>query len=312
MLEYHFCDESKNAHDTKRYAMSNEFYAVHGPILDRDYCEQSMHSSRYPALILVHHEREIIPSHWHSGLEINYVVSGTGTVAIDSKIERLHPGKLCIISPYAIHSFVTENSEGKPPLILSISFDGERLQRVYDLADRFLLSPYAASATDEDRRAISERCLAMIDATAQIGAETSLKINALLYEMLYLVYRRFVSGARKHPITGRSKSTMQPILGFIESHHTEQLTEEDVARQFGYSREHFSRLFKENIDINFKEYLTELRLEDAYQQLMYGNVNRLSQIAEDTGFPSVRSFTSAFRQRYGLTPLTYRKVHLDG
>ncbi|MEK0209835.1 AraC family transcriptional regulator [Bifidobacterium mongoliense] len=291
--------------------MSNEFYAVHEPILDRDYCEQPTHLSRYPALILVHHNREIIPAHWHAGLEINYVVNGTGTVSIDSKIERLHPGKLCIVSPYSIHSFVTENDDGRPPLILSISFDGKRLQRIYELADRFLLSPYAASATDEDRHAISERCLAMIDATTQIGAETSLKINALLYEMLYLVYRRFVSGTRKHHITSHSKGTMQPILGFIESHHTEQLTEENAAREFGYSREYFSRLFKENIDINFKEYLTKLRLEDAYQQLMYGNVNKLATIANDTGFPSVRSFTGAFRKHYGLTPLAYRKAHLD-
>ncbi|NEG54907.1 helix-turn-helix domain-containing protein [Bifidobacterium platyrrhinorum] len=289
--------------------MDNGFDAVRGPVLDKDFCEQAMYSSKYLALILVHREREIVPAHWHSGLEINYVVEGSGTVTVDERVEPLKPGKLCISSPYAVHSFVTENRDGRPPLIVSVSFDGERVKQVYGFAERFLLSPDAPGATDEDRGRMISLCLEMLDATSSIAPETPLRINALLYEMLYLAYRRFVVGPRRHPITRNGRNVIQPIIGYLESHHAEPLTSEELARRFGYSREHFSRVFKEGTGIGFKEYLTGLRLEDAYQQLMYRDVRSLSRIAADAGFPSVRIFSTAFRRRYGASPLEYRNAH---
>ncbi|TPF79686.1 MULTISPECIES: AraC family transcriptional regulator [unclassified Bifidobacterium] len=291
--------------------MANEFYNVYGPTLDKDFCEQAMYSSKYIALILVHHEREIVPAHWHSGLEINYVVEGSGTVTVDERVEPLFPGKLCISSPYAVHSFVTENRNGKPPLILSVSYDGERVKQVYEFAERFLLSPDAPSATDEDRKQMAELCAEMLDATNRLGPETPMHINALLYEMLYMTYRRFVVGPRKQPITRNGRNVIQPIIGYLESHHTEYITADDLAQHFGDSREHFCRLFKDGTGISFKEYLTGLRLEDAYQQLMYQNVRSLSSIARDAGFPSVRSFSHAFQRRYGDSPLHYRSSHLE-
>ena len=289
--------------------MREEFHMPYNPVVDRDYSEQCVFSSRYVARVLVHHEPEVVPLHWHAGLEANYVVEGTGTVTLGSRVERLHPGKLCIISPYELHSFVTERHEGRAPLILSMSFEENRLQQVYEFADRLMLSPEAPGATDEDRRRMVDLCRMLLEVTEEIGAETSLRINSLLYEVAYLAYRRFVVGPRKSLVTRTGRNMTQAMFGYIEEHHTQAIGVQDVADHFGYSREYFSRIFKTNAGVGFKEYLTGLRLEDAYCRIMFQDYSSLSEIARDSGFPSARSLVVAFERRYGEHPKEYRRSH---
>lgn len=110
--------------------MNNEFIVKDSPVIDRNYCEQSACSSRYIARVLIHQQPELVPTHWHAGLETNYVVEGSGTVTIGYKVEALYPGKMCIISRYELHSFVEEKRNGKNPLIISMTYDDVRLRQV--------------------------------------------------------------------------------------------------------------------------------------------------------------------------------------
>ncbi|MEE8738921.1 MAG: AraC family transcriptional regulator [Bifidobacterium sp.] len=291
-------------------AMCDSFHSPHTPIVSKDYCELEFPSTTYPALVLVHHESEIVPTHWHAGLEINYVIEGTGAVTIDSDVQTLHPGKLCIISPYAVHNFVAEDRDGLPPLILSVSFDGAKVSRVYEAADRFLLSPDAPGSTDDDRKAMTDLCMRLLEATDDDSPEITLRINSLLYDMLYLAYDRFVVRGRKSPVRKSGRNVLQPVIGYIESHYNTMMTASELAEHFGYSREYFSRLFKRCNGIGFKEYLTALRLQDAYHQLMFEEETSLVDIARSSGFPSVRSMSAAFERRYGEPPLRYRSARL--
>ncbi|GGI12842.1 hypothetical protein GCM10007377_02980 [Galliscardovia ingluviei] len=54
--------------------MNNEFIVKDSPVIDRNYCEQSACSSRYIARVLIHQQPELVPTHWHAGLEMNYVI----------------------------------------------------------------------------------------------------------------------------------------------------------------------------------------------------------------------------------------------
>lgn len=172
-----------------------------------------------------------------------------------------------------------------------------------------LLSPDAPQATDADRAQFIDLCMQIYDLISAINAERSLKINALLFEIAYLTFRKFTIGSRKQPITQHGQNIMQPILGYIDAHKRHALTAQDVASYFGYSREYFSRLFKVNSSITFKEYLTTLRLEDAYYLLMYQYPGSLNDIARQTGFASARSFIAVFKEHYGMHPLQYRKQY---
>lgn len=133
-------------------------------------------------------------------------------------------------------------------------------------------------------------------------------LNAALYQLLHLAYTRLTVGVRKPESVRSGNNVVMEILGYLETYHGENLKESEVAADFGYSREHFSRLFKKATGWTFKAYLTHLRLEDAQDRLLRTQES-LSQIARYTGFPNTSSFIAAFKKEYGITPKEFRLDH---
>lgn len=88
------------------------------------------------------------------------------------------------------------------------------------------------------------------------------KLNMLLYELLSLLYSRFVSGVRRPELVRSGRNITMQIIGYMTSHRKQHLEATDVAREFGYGREHFCRLFRKATGKTFKEFLTDLRLDD--------------------------------------------------
>ena len=74
---------------------------------------------------------------------------------------------------------------------------------------------------------------------------------------------------------------------------------------------YFSTFFKKHTGKNFKEYLNEIRLENAERMLMTSNLH-LTEIAEKTGFKSLRSMNELFQKAHGETPSEYRKNFKKG
>ena len=68
------------------------------------------------------------------------------------------------------------------------------------------------------------------------------KLNMLLYELLSLLYSRFVSGVRRPELVRSGRNITMQIIGYMTSHRKQHLEATDVAREFGYCREHFCRL----------------------------------------------------------------------
>lgn len=93
---------------------------------------------------------------------------------------------------------------------------------------------------------------------------------------------------------------------FIKNHYSENITLDSVAKNVFMNSFYFSAFFKKHTGKNFKEYLNEIRLENAARMLMTTNLH-LTEIAEKTGFKSLRSMNELFQKAYGETPAEYRK-----
>ncbi len=93
---------------------------------------------------------------------------------------------------------------------------------------------------------------------------------------------------------------------FIKNHYSENITLDSVAKNVFMNSFYFSTFFKKHTGKNFKEYLNEIRLENAARLLITSNLH-LSEIAEKTGFKSLRSMNELFQKAHGETPGEYRK-----
>ena len=61
------------------------------------------------------------------------------------------------------------------------------------------------------------------------------------------------------------------------------------------SEEHFSRSFQKIFGINFKKYLTEYRLFQSYNDVVYSNLT-IQSIALRHGFSNTKSFITEFKK----------------
>lgn len=95
-------------------------------------------------------------------------------------------------------------------------------------------------------------------------------------------------------------------IRLIRAAYHEPLSLSDVAQQVGLSRERLSRLFHATIGITFSEYLGEVRLTQARDQLA-GTSLKITEIAFACGFQSLSQFNRRFRATEGMSPSEYRR-----
>lgn len=69
---------------------------------------------------------------------------------------------------------------------------------------------------------------------------------------------------------------------------------------------HLSHVFSEKMGQSFPAYLSRIRISCACSALAETD-RSVTQIAEECGFESQRSFFRVFQQQLGTTPLQYRK-----
>jgi YesN/AraC family two-component response regulator len=96
------------------------------------------------------------------------------------------------------------------------------------------------------------------------------------------------------------------IISYINSHYRENISLERAARLAYMNPSYFSVYFKKNTGVNFKEYLTRVRLKRAAEILAQRDL-KTYELAELAGFTDPRYFSELFKKRYGKTPSRYRR-----
>lgn len=131
------------------------------------------------------------------------------------------------------------------------------------------------------------------------------EIDALvlpLSDMLELAYIKSEGGAdASDELVGR-------VERYVKKNHTRNITLDDVCREFSCSRSSISHLFKKRTGKSFREYLTDIRIEDAKTLLSYSGLS-VTEIALSVGFSDSNYFSGVFKASTGVTPMAYRRMN---
>ncbi len=264
---------------------------------------------QYPAFIQVHLEEpaQDVPLHWHPGSELIYSRNRELTIIIDGKRYLLPPGDFILITSCALHAVLPAPSD-LPQDTMSISFQVSYLERMLPNISNLAIDRHAPGATEEDvarMQALCERLRTHVELERE-DESRYFETNQILYSILDLMYSVFSPGERKRIRgDGSPHNRLFEVVLYLEDHYRENLTTQNVADHFGYSREYFCRLFKRYSNQTFKQYLTEVRLNAAVKDLRMTD-RGVGQIGIECGFPDEKSFFAAFRKKYGMTPAQYR------
>jgi AraC family transcriptional regulator len=99
---------------------------------------------------------------------------------------------------------------------------------------------------------------------------------------------------------------LRRIRDRIEAELDTELSLASLAKESGYSRAHFLRMFRAATGVTPHQYVLERRLSAA-QQLLRQSKMLLADIALKCGFSSQTYMNDVFRKRLGVTPLEYRR-----
>jgi AraC-like DNA-binding protein len=261
----------------------------------------------YPALIQVHREKpaRAVPLHWHPGPELIYSLNKNIVVIIDGKRVPVKAGEFALISSYALHAVEPDSNNTPAQDVLSIAFQARYLERMLPHLRSSAIDRDAISADQLAREQICSDCRLL---HKQIENCTDFfEINRLLFSILQNIYGNFYIGLQTNDIEHLNmRNKMMEVLAYIDQNYQEPLTTQSLADHFGYTREYFCRIFKQYGGQTFKQYLTELRLTIATQELVSSSLS-IGEIAMEVGFPDEKSFFSAFKREHQITPAQYRK-----
>lgn len=111
----------------------------------------------------------------------------------------------------------------------------------------------------------------------------------------------------------REHERLAEVLGYIAGHFATDLSITTMAAHFNMSVSAFSRWFKEVAQVNYIDYLTYFRIEQARRWLETTKAS-VAVIASHVGYADPRYFGKVFKRTVGLTPSQYRSgmVPQDG
>ncbi|MBO4837578.1 MAG: helix-turn-helix transcriptional regulator [Clostridia bacterium] len=267
------------------------------------------HHGSSPIRIYRNDEPDDYPAHWHMQYEIILPVSENYSALVDEKTYEIYPGDVLVIPAGMVHEIFA------PPTGLRyiIMVDQEVILSTEGLAAmQHFFYPCVHLRGDRDGELLQEGLELLREAVREHEQGQVLKdaaVCAWVRLFLILAGRRILQentqeeGQHRH----RSSETFLNIYAYINEHCSEKLTLEGVAARSGYSKYHFSRIFRENAGMSFYEYYLRQRLLLCRQLLSDMNMP-ITEVASRSGFGSLATFNRVFKQHEGVTPTQYRQM----
>jgi len=256
-------------------------------------------------------ETEFYSNHWHAPLEIIMPLENEFTVICSNNSYILGEGDILLITPGAMHSM--GGTSGKR---LIFQADFAILHNIKELASSLTLISPALHISAENSPAIHEKARKLImEIDAEYYSDLPLceaSIYAKLIELFVLIARHY--SKTSIPVNNNASKQREYIERFlfvcdyINEHFTENLTLDEVAALSGFSKFHFSRLFKQFANISFYKYLNRKRIENAVELLM-DSQQTITDVALCCGFSSLSAFIRMFKIVKGCTPSEFKALY---
>ncbi|MEM6549810.1 MAG: AraC family transcriptional regulator [Pseudomonadota bacterium] len=109
--------------------------------------------------------------------------------------------------------------------------------------------------------------------------------------------------ADTHPLT---ISTTDAIRDYVLEHIERTISVDELAREIGISRHHFSRRFRAATGKSPYQYILDLKLDQAADQMERDRRIKVIDVANMVGYRNPAQFSQAFRRRFGQTPRRWR------
>ena len=239
--------------------------------------------------------------HYHDFHKIIVFISGKVTYHIEGKAYHLKPRDILLVSQGAIHKPEIDPSVPYERYIFWIRDDlsCQELNTCFQKAnDRSFNLVRADSALQERLKDL----LPEIEQTLQNKhfGDTVLR-NALFTQFMIYINRIFLrTSSSPDRKTYSSDTQVEQLLKYINRNLSENLSIDQLANRFFFSKYHMMRKFKNETGYTIHNYITSKRLLMARSLISQGMP--VMKAAQASGFHDYTTFVRAYKKQFGKAP----------
>ncbi|MEY8391694.1 AraC family transcriptional regulator [Lachnospiraceae bacterium] len=254
----------------------------------------------------------LVPAHWHNDTEIIYVKKGKGRITVELFPFEVSQGDIIVVLPGQLHSIqqISDYSMEYENIIFQLSM---LMGTPDDVCTKEFFQPLMLGKVTfpnyypakSPQYPVLAGCLdAMDEICRDFSSGYQLAVKGQLFSFFYGLARSEKVPLR--PQNHKSLERLKVILKHVEHRYQEKISIADAAKICGFSKSHFMKFFKQNMNISFTDYLNTYRLTIA-ARLLTSSEDTVSRIAAEIGFDNLSYFNRIFKEKYQCTPTQFRR-----
>ena len=107
-------------------------------------------------------------------------------------------------------------------------------------------------------------------------------------------------------VKGVSTHALKTVVNYCARNFSRDLSLSILEEDLHISKYYISHLFSMKLKVRFNDYINSLRINDACRQLRQTD-KTVTEISEQVGFNTLRTFNRAFVRQIGMSPSEYRR-----
>ena len=241
--------------------------------------------------------------------KILFVFSGDCNLNLNNQSQRCSTDNIILISP---NNFIDIESKSKQLLVIyELSVTTELLDKLSDeetdLVKSFNTVPFECAVIDANTETnmLIKNILRKLVYLKEDSFEfaNNLYIKSMLSIVLVLILRSCIYAEPKQKIKKSKPFLIDDIFSYINNHITEEISLDDLEREFYVSKFHISREFKKATGITLHRYIVKAKLDLCKKLIEEGNT--IIDVAHICGIGSYNNLFRAFKKEFGITPKEY-------
>lgn len=235
------------------------------------------------------------PPHLHDDIEIMYISRGEGYGFCDDVKYTLKKGDYFLVFPNQIHCYTDFPPESE---CILLTVNPSYFTSYADIFDE--KSPLSARYTsnENDQNLINIFKIIFEEHLKNSPKNTVISIISAFLRMLLDRY--------SFSDINTQNSCALKIINYCKKHYKEELTIDIISKELHISRSHISHTFNDRLKISFPTYINSLRLIESIKLLDKKDFS-ITEIAQLSGFQTIRSFNRIFKNHFGFSPKEYLK-----